>query len=237
MFPKKGFLRKKCEDCHTVNKSLGAPNGPYDFFDFPEQNFSLRKDYDLSELQVYFHLELLNKGAGCLSYDPETGEGVCHGISIEYGENFGGFFMFNASTDRKFLKDDPYLRTILSDNLPDTKDCLFCHNQGDTTITTIWGNPQQIQKADPVEAHINSKANSECYECHVKGSIAPENFHSSVIYVERPKLIIEGEPLDATEEPISQGREDKDEEKTENIVFQILRGVVSFIRSLISRVI
>jgi hypothetical protein len=221
MFQTKGKVlpRKKCEDCHTINASLGRSTGPYLSYEFSSvEMFFLRPDYDLSNLQVYEHLSIRNSEIGdystCLSYNTITGEGVCHGISIEYGRDIG-FYAFNKSLEKSLLKDGPYRFTFYSDNLPDTRDCKYCHDQTKTIIKKAWGDPQQINTPQQIRWHVNATSNKDCLECHFKGLDEPENFHSAGIYVERIEFEVDEGIL--------------------NSVFEFVSRLIEYLRRLISR--
>ncbi len=190
MFPQEGFERKKCEDCHLKNESTGRPNGPYEFYDLGHggpgrANFTLRDDYDAP--LVYSHLSSKvippSEFSSCLSYNPDTGEGVCHGVSNGYEEQAGGSFAFNLSKTKEFPEDEPYLRTN-NNFLPESLDCLFCHHQSNEDVRRAWGDAEQI-KISGLFRHYNSSQNDSCYPCHVKNEIRPTSFHSPGFYVER----------------------------------------------------
>ncbi len=185
MFPKPGFKRKKCEDCHTMNVSTGAPNGPYRFYDLKGgSDFNVSDDYEVP--LVYSHLSIQGPSnySSCLIYDPVTGEGVCHGISFDFKEKVGGYYAFNA-TETQFPLNDPYFRSYSSEHFPDSRDCLYCHNQEDNDVKLAWGSPPQI-RISWVFNHYNATVSEDCDGCHVtEGAFI--NFHSRGIYVEDRK--------------------------------------------------
>jgi hypothetical protein len=243
MFPRKGFIRKRCEDCHVVNTSTGNPNGPYLVYDLRGgDQFILRKDYDISPLIVSEHLGIRgqrkNNYSSCLDFDLETGEGTCHGISITNNKNAGGYFAFNVSPAGQFPP-------LSSEYLPDTGNCLFCHHQNDSTLRIAWGEPQQIDTPDQIKIHLNVTTNDDCYKCHVEGSNKPKNFHSASIYIERIEKVTDGEAEienktfgEAEIENKTDGEaeiENKTDAEAENFISRFVKLLIEYLRGLISR--
>jgi len=186
MFPLPDSKRKQCEDCHVIKGVSSNPEGPYVFYDlgYANQNYSLRPDYEGIAPVVYSHMRFPNETTNyisCLTYDPKTGEGVCHGVSIDQSLNSGGFFTFNSTSS--FPLDAPYSRALPVDYYPDSKDCLFCHTQDQNSILLTWGNPLQIRVSGLIFKHFNASNSHDCLGCHYKGNIT--NFHSKGLYVER----------------------------------------------------
>jgi len=194
MYPKEGYPRKKCQDCHAINISTGSPDGPYKEYNLDiYDNFTVRDDI-INEVIVYSHLTVSRPNStdysSCLTYDPETG-GSCHGVAYSGRENAGNYFAFN-DTHSKFPSNEPYLNTMAAVNLPDTTDCIFCHEQRSDDVKKAWGNPPQIgikhsAASGDWRKTFEKITLQECYECHVE-NIDFKNFHSPGVYVERKEF-------------------------------------------------
>jgi hypothetical protein len=176
--------RKYCEDCHLLGRS-----GPFVYYRaadlYRNFNYSAPMIYNhiinASNAEVYYKYptetveveDQSNKfngaaGASCFGWNPDTGQGTCHGISSE--SPVDGFFAFNLSNQPS--RESPYRYTVETTHLPDSTDCLYCHRQENQEIVLGWGDPGQV---DPT--HFNSLENEECYECHVQGGITLTSFH------------------------------------------------------------
>jgi hypothetical protein len=111
----------------------------------------------------------------CFSFDPVV-KGTCHGVSYAYMDRAGGYFAFNENWTEGDRERDPHEYAAPASSLPDTTDCLFCHNQDDGEIRLAWGDAPQVNST-------HSKiANEECYRCHVQEGAKPISFHSQVLY-------------------------------------------------------
>lgn len=186
---------KVCEDCHLPD---GA--GPYR----SGTDFTLRPDYEVPVVYEHYYgaedVNVRNQSFGvamstCFSIDPITG-GTCHGVSYVRRDGAGGYFAFNENWTGEYRDRDPYEYTSPSSYLPDTADCLFCHDQDDGGIRYTWGDAPQVNST-------HSKiANKECYRCHVEKGVKPASFHSQALY-----LVEEEESAGGAEpEPVSDNR-------------------------------
>lgn len=178
-------VRKNCEDCHVPGKT-GA-------FQFYEPAGLILKD-TYSAPKVYYHISSMSntthiyryqgeeivvgdqseKFSGsttstCFGFNPETGEGTCHGISNKYPVD--GYFAFNWTKDVTGRWPHEYALSSSSNNLPDTKNCKYCHTQSDSTIIDAWGGPTQTSD------HKEATTNEDCHGCHVTGGIDLNTFH------------------------------------------------------------
>lgn len=197
---------KICEDCHLPN---GA--GPH----LTGSEFSLRTDYSAPLVyEHYYRAEDIwtknqSYGVGmstCFGTDPFL-EGTCHGVSYAFMDSAGGHFAYNWNWTGELRNRDVYEYTAPASSLPDTSDCLFCHNQRDEQIRNMWGDATQINSSH------SKTLNSECYKCHVEGKTAPASFHSRGLYV-----ALEGS--------------DTEEEKTPGNTLRV--GVILLVLALIS---
>lgn len=177
--------KKKCEDCHSVNEDLGRPNGPYSFFQIETNvDYRLREDYNAP--LVFSHVSVSNPSSysTCLNYDSETGEGACHGVSNEFGEDLGGYYAFNKTQDLTMSNDNPYSLSVSKESLPDSADCLFCHFQSNNQIVKMWGDPPQVVPILHAQFAGNGiEVFSKCSDCHLREGRELVNFHSEGIYV------------------------------------------------------
>lgn len=192
--------RKKCEDCHVPGQS-----GPFVFYEPGYLYLNLNYSRDIK--MVYYHIanlstsrtiykyekpifvETLNKSKStCFSYNPETDAGVCHGIPS--GNPVDGYFAFNSSRFLFNEEQNPdsaaYHYAVEAANLPDTKNCLYCHSQKDERIRKAFAEPKQINAE-----HFNAEKNEDCYKCHVDKEASFTSFHNlgkkpEIIYVEAP---------------------------------------------------
>jgi hypothetical protein len=141
----------------------------------------------------------MNTQSSCFSWNPATPNGTCHGVGyslrlqatppedlalgkeyfmhygeLEYGAGGVGSNYFNVT----------FMNTYIPDYAPNTSDCLFCHNQSNSSVRRFWGNAiliyynrsNQSQFIGP-ELMFNATELSECYECHTLSGSAPETFH------------------------------------------------------------
>lgn len=166
-----------CEDCHVKELKRG-------------KLITVRKDINNYTPRVYSHYngssvdvpDQSSSGktkSSCFGYDPKTGEGSCHGVNFRKKDISGGFFAFNARnyTRGVFNRGDPYHWNAPSDVMPDSRDCVFCHIQEDTSIRKAWGNPAPLPSD---QSHINKKS-SDCIYCHVNGKFS--SFHGKEVAI------------------------------------------------------
>lgn len=160
-----------CEDCHVKEIKRGKLiNVRKDIGNFTPRIYS---HYNGSAIDVPDQSSMGKTRSTCFGYDPRTGEGSCHGVNFRKKEESGGFFAFNDQnyTGRVLNRGDPYHWNAPADALPDSKDCIFCHIQGDDKIRRAWGNPAPL----PADASHSNKGNSDCIYCHVNGEL--RSFH------------------------------------------------------------
>jgi nitrate/TMAO reductase-like tetraheme cytochrome c subunit len=174
---------KICEDCHIENRS-GPVKGYYtrpDINDtlplvYAHTNFSTEVIVPNQSL-VYSPSDKAKTFSSCYSFNNVTLEGTCHGNSYKNISANGGFYAFKRiSVD---VRSTPYHFTQTIDRLPDTTNCVFCHNQTDAVIRKAWGNATQITS----ERHswYTGSNNSKCWSCHVNTGNAPRDFHSDSV--------------------------------------------------------
>jgi Cytochrome c3 len=62
--------------------------------------------------------------------------------------------------------------------MPDTTNCLFCHNQSSATVRQGWAGPMQVN-AGNMFGNRYAVNNGSCYACHTRNSTEPPDFHSN----------------------------------------------------------
>ncbi len=177
-------IRKNCEDCHVPGKTgpfpeytpaglilkstYSAPMAYYHIFSMSSSTHNYV--YEGEEIKVDDQSEKFwpsTTTSTCFGFNPATGEGTCHGISNNYPVD--GYYAFNWTED--VTSRWPHEYTLENSNLPDTKDCKYCHIQSNTAIINAWGEPTQTPN------HKGATTNAECYGCHVTGNVVLTNFH------------------------------------------------------------
>ena len=179
-------LRKYCLDCHMPGRS-----GPYSVY----APAGLRINPDYAAPKVYYHVANLSdnvlvynystdpvevpsqshayggdSGSSCFGWNPDTGEGTCHGISN--ASPVDGNYAFNLPDNPEFDGPGPFMNTVDSENLPDTTDCMYCHRQSSSAVVSAWANPVQTGFS-----HFESETNQDCYNCHVEDGTTLTTFH------------------------------------------------------------
>ncbi|MDF1533976.1 MAG: hypothetical protein P1P69_05675 [Methanosarcinaceae archaeon] len=174
-----------CEECH-----LADGRGPFNTV----TGFNLRSDINDTLPIVYMHIngsvvDVKNQSnaflstsktkSSCYGFNKTTGEGSCHGVTFGYNTSSGGYFAFNDEYIGTYANRDPYLYNSVLDNLPNTTQCTFCHNQSDTDILTTWGNATQLTSGNHWW-NLNF-IDSECWACHTTNSAMPKDFHAAEV--------------------------------------------------------
>ncbi len=179
-------LRKYCMDCHLLGRS-----GPFPVYS--PAGLHLHPDYTAP--MVYYHVANLSDNkvvykystdsievpdqstvvggdtaSSCFGWNPETGEGTCHGISNS--SPVEGYFAFNIPGNPEFSGPGPFINAVDAENLPDTTDCLYCHRQSSPAVVSAWASPSQVDNS-----HFDSDSNQDCYECHVQEETTLTSFH------------------------------------------------------------
>ncbi|PWB55571.1 MAG: hypothetical protein C3F06_02225 [Candidatus Methanoperedenaceae archaeon] len=176
-------IYKICEDCHVSNKSGPVLN----YFTRPDINETIPKVYAHTNFSdavnvpnqstVYSPSPGEKTFSSCSGFNAATLEGSCHGNSYKNISASGGFYAFKRIyTDSR---STPYHFTQTIDRLPDTTNCVFCHNQTDAVIRKAWGNATQITSGR--HSWYTGSDNSECWNCHVSTGTAPVDFHSDSV--------------------------------------------------------
>ncbi len=196
-----GGPSRMCEDCHLSTEVYPNAAGPVKTSENPDTGFNLNEDYTQATL-VYQHyygasVNVPNQryeydgvtSSTCSGFNPETGQGTCHGVSIQNSEDGKYSFNFSKPVDKKCL---PY-RWVTTQGFPETVDCLYCHMHDDAAIRKAWGNPSKLTD------HHDSTTKEDCYSCHVEGGGTPSSFHSVKIKLaegqeETPSPALGGEP-------------------------------------------
>ncbi|MCX9025625.1 MAG: carboxypeptidase regulatory-like domain-containing protein, partial [Candidatus Methanoperedens sp.] len=177
---------KLCENCHiNVSSIFTGPNRT--------TFYSLRSDINDTLPYVYSHTNYSNitgtnvrvpslggtatYSTTCYSYNAVTGEGTCHAAPYFNRSNFGGYYAQYNDASGPVDKSDPPHWTVPIDRMPDTKNCLFCHNQSNETIRNGWGNAMQVNAGNM----FGASDNSSCYLCHTRTGTKPFDFHSSEV--------------------------------------------------------
>jgi hypothetical protein len=176
-------IYKICEDCHIDTRS-GPVNGYYtrpDINDtlprvYAHTNFSTEVNVP-NQSTVYSPSDKAKTFTSCSAFNNVTLEGTCHGNSYKNISASGGFYAFKRIADD--TRSTPYHFTKTIDRLPDTTNCVFCHNQTDTVIRKAWGNATQITSGR--HSWYTGIDNSRCWRCHVNTGIAPQDFHSESV--------------------------------------------------------
>jgi parallel beta-helix repeat protein len=155
--------------------------------------------WNISDVQVKRNLSGLTGETGmstrssCFSWNPSTNNGTCHGVSYAArfnatppaDANEGKFYFMhypeNEYSTGVYYFNQTYMNTYIQDYAPNTTDCLWCHNQSNTSVRAYWGYPIQVKLNstggyDP-NAMYGAQSNSDCYNCHVDSRQQPENFH------------------------------------------------------------
>ncbi|MEE8167249.1 MAG: hypothetical protein V3T58_00050, partial [Candidatus Hydrothermarchaeales archaeon] len=198
---------KVCEDCHL--SIGGGPYDPYDGMDAEDAEyddyFHLREDLDPWTEAPAFGVPMVREHifsdyaedinvsnqsdvyqgstrSSCFGWNMSTGEGTCHGVAWDFNTSAGGFYAMNKEYSGGYNRSDPYMYNTPVDALPDTRNCIFCHNNTNVTQRKIWGNASQILEPQNTEhPGRTATANSECYNCHVEGGGTPSSFHSETL--------------------------------------------------------
>ncbi|TFH47159.1 MAG: hypothetical protein E4G94_00795 [ANME-2 cluster archaeon] len=191
-------LFRICEDCHLEEGIGTVPGTPGDW--------NLRSDIDDIIPKVYAHYTgsstmnvkdqsgVLNGSSisSCFDYNPDTGQGTCHGVGEMFSGEAGGYFAVTNSSIKSQVTglynkpSDPYQLTVTIDNMPDTSDCMFCHYQENESIRLIWG-----RAVEPTsESHINLSGNPDCWNCHTLDNKKPDNFHSNTMGAEEEETTL-----------------------------------------------
>ncbi|MCK4928253.1 MAG: hypothetical protein KAR76_00810, partial [Methanosarcinales archaeon] len=180
-----------CEECHYVDAT-----GPF------SDKIQLRSDINSTMPRVVNHINrpltiipVPNQSGAystttqitpstCFSFDNNTGNGSCHGVSQEKNASAGGFYAFDR-LGQPNTNMSPYRFTQTIDHLPNTSDCRICHLGANTSIGILvesnwWGYPSNVTDLVPgVPAHLNNTSTvEECWSCHA-GGIKPLDFHSA----------------------------------------------------------
>ncbi len=174
---------KLCEDCHIENRS-GPVKGYYTRSDindtlprvYAHTNFSTEVNVP-NQSTVYSPSQKAKTFSSCYAFNNVTLEGTCHGNSYKNLSASGGFYAFKLISND--TRSTPYHFTQTIDRLPDTKNCVFCHNQTDAVIRKAWGNATQITSGR--HSWYTESNNSKCWRCHVNTGTAPVDFHSESV--------------------------------------------------------
>jgi hypothetical protein len=113
--------------------------------------------------------------SSCYAFNITTLSGTCHAISIQSKNVGGGYFTLNNYTS-PYDDGSAYHEAITIDRMPNTTNCVFCHNQTNTTIRFAWGNGTQITGG--THNWYTGNDNSKCWNCHVSTGKVPVDFHS-----------------------------------------------------------
>ncbi len=173
---KSGQPPRICENCHLPdNNSLFL--GPR-----KDTGLVLNASINNSIPRVYSHtnyssVNVPNQSQGGISGCYGFGNMTCHGVDYYNKSNAGGYFAYNYMYASSVWKSDPSHFTNTIDRLPDTANCLFCHNQTNTTVRRAWGNAIQVNASNMYGAVTNA----DCYNCHTADKSAPDDFHASTI--------------------------------------------------------
>lgn len=165
-----------CEDCH-VEGNIKKSKLIFVREDIDDYIPVIYSHYNGSSIDVPDQSGLGDTKSTCFGFDAETGEGSCHGVDYIKKEDSGKYFSFNQDnyTGAVINRGDPYHWNAPTDQLPDSKDCIFCHIQEDMTIRKAWGNPSSLPSDS---SHIDAK-NDDCQDCHVQGNF--RSFHGNEI--------------------------------------------------------
>jgi hypothetical protein len=169
-----------CEDCHIEN-GKGPLSSWRDANEttprvYAHTNFSTVINVPNQSL-IYPPSPSARTFSSCYSFNSNTLEGTCHGNSYKNLTASGGFYAFKRiSSDSR---STPYHFTQTIDRLPDTTNCVFCHNQTDAVIRKAWGNAAQITSGR--HSWYTGSNNSKCWSCHVNTGTVPMDFHSESV--------------------------------------------------------
>jgi hypothetical protein len=178
---------KLCENCHMPNTTS--------LFTGPNRtgSYNLRSDINSTLPSVYSHINYsnitgtnlnvpsqggtANSRTTCYSYNSTTGEGTCHAAPYFNRSNFGGYYaQYNDPYNPVNNYDVPHW-TVPIDRMPNTTNCLFCHNQPDLTVRKGWGNAIQVNSS----TMFGASTNANCYACHTTTGTQPFDFHSNEV--------------------------------------------------------
>ncbi len=180
---------KRCENCHMPNTTslFTGPNNTY--------LYNLRSDINDTLPGIYSHTNYSNitgtnvivpsqggtaTPTTCYSYNSTTGDATCHAAPYFNKSNFGGYYAQYNSPTGPVAKYDPPHWTVPIDRMPNTTNCLFCHNQSNITIRKGWGNATQVN-AGNMFGNRYAISNDSCYACHTRAKAQPVDFHSSEV--------------------------------------------------------
>lgn len=164
-----------CEDCHVKGTpQIGSiANLRSDITKYIPMVYS---HYNGSSIDVTDQSAIGGTKSSCFGFDSASGEGSCHGVTFANKVQAGGFFSINTNyTDVLFNRGDPYHWNAPADFMPDSKNCVFCHLQGNAEIKKAWGNPRPLPSDS---AHLNID-NDDCFGCHVAGEFT--SFHGKEV--------------------------------------------------------
>lgn len=172
-----------CEDCHISGK-VGPVIDSFTRSDINDTipvvsahtNFSSAVNVP-NQSAVYSPSELQKTFSSCYSFNNGSLEGTCHGNSFKNISASSGYYAFKRISND--TRSTPYHFTQTIDRLPDTTDCIFCHNQSVAVTRKAWGNATQFT-AGKHEWYQGSN-NSKCWNCHVTTGEAPVDFHSDSV--------------------------------------------------------
>ncbi len=179
------MVTKICEDCHVINSTIGVQNGPY--------TYGINLTSNILDLipTVYNHIGASNyytsitinvnvsnrvgggKPSTCYDYNTINGSGVCHGVSYHNRSLAANYSAHSKGEPAMGGTYAPFMWQDTIDNLPNTTNCLLCHNMSNATHRASWGNPPQVTPANMFEA-VTSE---DCYQCHVTTQVKPKNYH------------------------------------------------------------
>ncbi|MHC4463866.1 MAG: multiheme c-type cytochrome, partial [Planctomycetota bacterium] len=146
----------------------------------------------------------MSTASSCFSWNPDTNNGTCHGVS--YAARFNATPPEDQAAGKEFFmhykENDPtydgvaanyfnftYMNTYIQDFAPNTTDCLWCHNRTENaSVRRYWGNAiliynnrsNQSQFIGP-ELMFGATNNSDCYSCHTTDGAVPNTFHVSTL--------------------------------------------------------
>lgn len=180
---------KWCEDCHLENGSgpyldPGPPaaNGTRLNESIPRVYAHTNFSYEINvpnQSGVYPPSMGTQTASSCYSFNNNTLGGTCHGVSVQNISIAGGYFAINNYSSN-YSRSSAYHDSVTMDRMPDTKNCVFCHNQIDMDIRIAWGNSTQITGG--THNWNTGNNNSECWNCHISGT-EPVDFHSDSMQI------------------------------------------------------
>ncbi len=175
---------KLCENCHLPNTTslFTGPNRTNPVVNLSGVNDTLpyvysHTNYSNVTVPSFYNMSGTSYQTSCSGYNNVTGKGTCHGVSnfTRAGAYYAQYPWYPTANN-----SDPAHWTVPIDRMPNTTNCLFCHNQSDAATRKEWGNATQVN-AGNMFGNRYAISNDSCYTCHTRSQSMPVDFHSNEV--------------------------------------------------------